>query len=280
MSLYSPYQSPRNRNLNNPEGNDDDDNDDEIKLASFLFCLVGIGYLFPFSALTQPADYWSLLFPSFHVEFSITAIYMYTNLVSLAILVFFCPSNSNFSRKIVLGFVGQLLVLVIVPSSYFLHLDEISNAICILGLTALVAIITAFLDSAVIALSTQYPLRVQETFQLGVGVSTLIGSVYRDVTKLAFPPSMLVESSLFYFYGGAATIGVCLWAFQRLLSLKISQKALSRAKQQQEQQKQQQSFQVTNNNNNPTTELSCLIGNNNKHDVVAIPPPPPPTKKW
>jgi equilibrative nucleoside transporter 1/2/3 len=45
--------------------------------------------------------------------------------------------------------------------------------------------------------------------QLGIGVSTLIGSVYRVVTKLAFPPGQVVESSLLYFYSGSATLVVC-----------------------------------------------------------------------
>jgi hypothetical protein len=47
------------------------------------------------------------------------------------------------------------------------------------------------------------------SLQLGIGVSTLIGSVYRVVTKLAFPPGQVVESSLLYFYSGSATLVVC-----------------------------------------------------------------------
>mmetsp|Transcript_19862 Transcript_19862/g.29845 ORF Transcript_19862/g.29845 Transcript_19862/m.29845 type:complete len:448 (+) Transcript_19862:119-1462(+) len=241
-----------------------DCDNDETSLASFLFCLVGIGYLFPFSALTQPADYWSLLFPSFNIEFTITATYMYTNLLGLAVLVFFCPSNGNFSWRIVWGFIGQLLVLLLVPSSYFLHLDETSNYFVILGSTALVAIITAFLDSAVIALSTQYPIQVQESLQLGVGVSTLIGSIYRDVTKLAFPSSMLVKSSLLYFYAGAGTIGLCLWAFRRLSSLRISQKVLLS-----DTKLQQKSTANSDTNSNIATETSCLLGNSEEGTVLA-----------
>mgnify|MGYP001376592802 CR=1 FL=1 len=31
--------------------------------ASMYLMAIGIGYLFPFSALTQPVDYWNYLFP-------------------------------------------------------------------------------------------------------------------------------------------------------------------------------------------------------------------------
>jgi equilibrative nucleoside transporter 1/2/3 len=208
---------------------EEQDYQSQVREACVLFTIVGVGYLFPFSALTQPIDYWNLLFPDFNMEFPLTALYMWTNLIMLGALVFGSQGTPHFTRRIVGGFIGQLLVLVAVPTSYFFHFDEGANIIAILGLTVVAAIVTAFIDSSLIALVSQYPLRVQEYFQLGVGVSTLIGSVYRDITKLAFPPDAIVESSLLYFYTGAATIGVCILAYYRLLQLPISKQCLARA---------------------------------------------------
>lgn len=48
--------------------------EDEETKAYYLFAAIGIGYLFPFSALTQPVDYWAILFPDFNVEFSLTVV--------------------------------------------------------------------------------------------------------------------------------------------------------------------------------------------------------------
>ena len=200
----------------------------ELTEACILFSIVGVGYLFPFSALTQPVDYWQLLFPDFNIEFPMTTLYMYTNLVSLTALVFW-GGTPNFTQRIVGGFVGQLVVLIFVPTSYFFQLDEISNEWAVLGATAAAAIVTAFIDSCVIALASQYPLRVQEYFQFGVGLSTLIGSIYRDVTKILFPPDRIVESSLLYFYSGAATIALCIVSYYRLMQLDMSKKCLARA---------------------------------------------------
>ena len=59
----------------------------ELTEACVHFSIVGVGYLFPFSALTQPVDYWQLLFPDFNIEFPLTTIYMYTNLCMLTLLV-------------------------------------------------------------------------------------------------------------------------------------------------------------------------------------------------
>ena len=76
----------------------------EVREACFLFAVVGIGYLFPFSALTQPVDYWNLLFPDFNIEFPLTTLYMWSNLIMLAMLVFL-GGRPNFTRRIVGGFV-------------------------------------------------------------------------------------------------------------------------------------------------------------------------------
>ena len=87
---------------------------DEFK-ASLYFAAIGVGYLFPFSALTQPVDYWHMLFPQFDVDLDITACYMWVNLIALGLIVFCASSEPNYSVRIVSGFVGQLIILVVVP---------------------------------------------------------------------------------------------------------------------------------------------------------------------
>ncbi len=198
----------------------------EERLASWLFVAIGVGYLFPFSALTQPVDYWTLLFPDFDVEFLITAVYMWFNLLLLGYLVFLGDDNPSYELRIYGGFLGQFLALVVVPSSYFLGLSEDMNLVVITCSTAFAAAVSALIDSCAISLSAQYPLACQEALQLGIGVSTLIGSVYRIITKGAFPTSMMVQSSLLYFYSGAVTIIVCVVCFWYLMSMDISKRSI------------------------------------------------------
>lgn len=195
----------------------------EERLASALFALVGIGYLFPFSALTQPVDYWKMLFPDYNIEFALTSTFMYTNLAFLALIVVLL-GKPWYAGRIVGGFAGQLVVLAFIPTSYFFMTSESANAVAVLGGTAAVAVATALIDSATIALVSQYPLRVQESFQLGVGLSSLIGSFYRDLTKLVFPADQLVVSTLIYFYTGALTIALCILAYFKVMRLEISKK--------------------------------------------------------
>jgi equilibrative nucleoside transporter 1/2/3 len=219
-----------------------------LNVACACFALVGVGYLFPFSALTLPIDYWNHLFPDFNIDFAITSIFIYCNLSMLALLVAvstqtetatanrpvqqrdqgkLSASTLMMSKRIIGGFVGQFIVMVFVPSSYFFGFTESHDKTAILTATAFAAISTAFLDSSMMSLASQFPVRVQEYFQLGVGLSSLIGSIYRDFTKLVMPPSAIVGSSLFYFYVGAFTVLACILAFMYALKLPISRQCLS-----------------------------------------------------
>ena len=60
----------------------------DLNLCCALFACVGVGYLFPFSALTQPVDYWKKVFPDHNIEFPLVTLYMWTNLICLFVVVF------------------------------------------------------------------------------------------------------------------------------------------------------------------------------------------------
>ena len=126
----------------------------ELRLAYSLLAAVGVGYLFAFSALTQPVDYWNLLFPDFNIEFSISTLYVWVNLIVLAAIVAF-GGDPIIKTRMNTGFYGQLLVLLILPSSWFLDLGETINYWLVLVCTLFVAVVTAFTASAAISLTAQ-----------------------------------------------------------------------------------------------------------------------------
>ena len=114
--------------------------------------------------------------------------FLWVNIIVLTLVVFY-GGVPNYTQRIVIGFAGQLIVLVIVPSSYFLYLRETPNYRLIMISTGVAAAATALIDSCAIAFSSHYPREVQTSFQIGIGFSTLIGSIYRLVTKKLFPAS-------------------------------------------------------------------------------------------
>ncbi|KAF0700114.1 Aste57867_9345 [Aphanomyces stellatus] len=193
----------------------------QLMVLNIVFALIGIGYLFPFSALTQPVDYWKKVFPSYNIEFSITCIYLYSNLLALGLVVAFGPTKVSYTRRIVGGFAGQFIALVFVPLAYHLFEVETVHMAAVLAATAFAAIATAFLDSCVMSLVAKYPVQAQASLQFGIGLSILIGSVYRDFTKLLFSAESVVASSALYFFTGAVTVGICIASYFVLQRLPV-----------------------------------------------------------
>ena len=81
---------------------------DVAHTARAMFIAIGIGYPFPFSALTQPVDYWTL-FQTFDVEFWY-AVYMWTNLILLFLIAVFMAVLSQIMICASTGFLGQFFV--------------------------------------------------------------------------------------------------------------------------------------------------------------------------
>jgi hypothetical protein len=79
---------------------------------------------------------------------------MWVNLIVLTLLVFF-GGDPVYKNRIYGGFLGQLVVLLVVPSSWYLHLGESSNYVIVMGCTTVAAIVTAFIDSCAISFSAQ-----------------------------------------------------------------------------------------------------------------------------
>lgn len=201
----------------------------ELRLACFFCAFVGVGYLFPFSALTQCPDFWKFVFPDENVLFILTCVYMHVNIATLGLIViFFQNFQPNYTQRIVGGFIGQFISMVGLPISYGLTNDSYSFFWWVIIMTALAATSTAWIDSCAISFSALYPLPVQESLQLGIGISSLIGAIYRIISKAlvgsaeSSEGTSLVMSTYLYFAAGGLSIVLCIFMFFRLKALNIS----------------------------------------------------------
>lgn len=201
------------------------ENVNELRVVWYLVVLIGIGYLFPLSALVQPIDFWNMVFPGFNIDFPITTLYMWTNLIVLGSIVFM-GRKPSYTFRIIGGFIGQLLVLVTVPTMYFFEKSEHDYYVVVMTTTAIAAMVTASVDSVAISFASQFPSVGIEALQLGIGLSSLIGCLYRVFTKLVLPNDT-VTSTVIYFYSGALTILICIIGYYVLLTLPITQKSMS-----------------------------------------------------
>ncbi|RHY75131.1 hypothetical protein DYB38_013517 [Aphanomyces astaci] len=205
--------------------------DKDLSKASFLFMVLGFGYLFPYHALAQPVDYWHLLFPTFDVDFEISWAY---NIASVTTLFFIAWVGGKqwYTGRIVGGFVTQVLVLTILPVSYLVLTSERENLVMVLGCTVIVSVATSFLDSSVFSMANLFPPGAGiESVQLGMGFSMVVTSFYRMTTKAFFPANAIVEATMLYFLVGAVTVGCGIVAYFALLSLPLTRTSLTRATQ-------------------------------------------------
>ena len=61
-----------------------------IAAREVIFIAVGVGYLFPFLALSMPVDYWAELFPDHgDMDATISGIYFVTNLTTQVLISYF-----------------------------------------------------------------------------------------------------------------------------------------------------------------------------------------------
>jgi equilibrative nucleoside transporter 1/2/3 len=193
--------------------------------ACVYMTLIGMGYLFPISALWSAFDYWKVVFPGQNVEFEITCVYQLFCCVT--VLCLSLTSDISFSDRIIGGFCGQFICIAIIFGLLWVDLDQDILFYLLLCITAMVATATGFLDSALLSFCSQYSHeagQMQAAMQIGVGFSSDVSVYYRDITKLAVAHP--VSSASAYFVITLLTLLVCLSAYVKLLGLPFSEAVL------------------------------------------------------
>lgn len=79
-----------------------------------IFVLLGCGFLFPYNSFITAVDYFSYLYPKYHVEFSFPAVYTISLFATMGLMVKWGRSYS-FGARIVGSFVCFLVAMIAVP---------------------------------------------------------------------------------------------------------------------------------------------------------------------
>ena len=188
----------------------------------YKMMIIGVGYLFPMCALFAAFDYWKILFAEREksIEFDIMVVYQSSSV--LTVLGLSLVSSMDMHLRIVGGFVGQFIALLLISLfplfSYYIPTSVLYPTLMIL--TLCMAIATGFLDSALLCFNSQYSPRMQEALQIGIGCSIFASVLYRDLTKMI--GSNIVESSIIYFICSLLTVLACLWNYISLLRHPVS----------------------------------------------------------
>jgi len=187
--------------------------------AKVCMLAIGIGYLFPISAIWAAFDYWKVLFPDSNIEFVVTVVYQIGSVGTVAILSL--TDSFSLRRRIVGGFAGQFVCLAFILSFRWLHVAPAMLYQLLLGLVLVCSVATGYLDSALLALCSQYTSNMQQYLQIGIGFGTLVSVIYRDLTKLLMAHD-IADATCAYFSIALVTVLVCLGAYRLLMTLPMS----------------------------------------------------------
>lgn len=191
----------------------------EKRLGHICITIIGIGYLFPISAIWAAFDYWEVLFPGQNIEFPVSVVYQVGSVLTVALLSL--SHKVQLGPRIMGGFSGQFLCLGGIFAFRWLTISKAVLLNTLFALVALCSVATGYLDSALLALCSQYTSEMQQYLQIGIGLGTLVSVLYRDVTKLVLSGDVADATSM-YFAVALVTVLICITSYKMLMRLPMS----------------------------------------------------------
>jgi len=182
--------------------------------------VIGIGYLFPISAIWAAFDYWKVLFPDSNIEFVVTGVYQVGSMVTVALITLF-STRGDLGKRILGGFGGQFVCLGAILSFRWAAVENDELFYPLLLSVLLCSVATGYLDSALFAVCSQYQNDMQRFLQIGIGLGTMVSVFYRDLTKLIMSRDVADATSL-YFVVALATVILCISCYRLLMRLEVS----------------------------------------------------------
>jgi len=181
--------------------------------------MIGIGYLFPIAAIWAAFDYWKVMFPDINIEFPVTVVYQVVSVLAVALLSL--SKSLTLGPRIIGGFCGQFVCLAIILILLWTGLAKAALLTLLLVIVTLDAVATGYLDSALMALCSQYSSKMQQCLQIGIGFGTVVSVIYRDITKIVLAGDV-ADATTAFFCIALMTVCACLASYRMLMSLPIS----------------------------------------------------------
>lgn len=198
------------------------------RLVYWIFLLMGTGLLFPWNTIITAVDYFSVLYPSHHVNFAFGLAY---NIPSIPILLLLINYGSKFSSTVrsFTAFTVYALVLISFPILPLLGLEPGTMYSLTLFGVLLTGISGATLFGDLFGLAANFTPAETQAIMAGNGVAGLAVAIIRLVTKASLPetPVGIATSALIYFLLAAAVVVSCILGLYILLGLPYTKAAVS-----------------------------------------------------
>jgi len=222
--------------------------EDKYNLVWIIFCILGVGILFPWNAFLSAYDYFHAEYPKYPIQFALSLAFNYPSIVLLFISVKFGPKLS-FGGRIIFGFLIDLLILCAVPVLVPNFSRELSFRL-LLVLVFVTGGAGAILSGGVMGLAAIFPPKYIGAVMSGNGVAGIISILIRIITKVSLKgtPRDNALSADIYFGLAGLTMLICIVAYIALTRVPYSKYYITNF----ENQKQKKDQYGVNDKNNVT----------------------------
>ncbi|KAI5082220.1 hypothetical protein GOP47_0001963 [Adiantum capillus-veneris] len=148
--------------------------EDTFNLAYWIFFLLGAGYLVPWNAFITAIDYFELLYPSGHIDYLFSIVYMIPSVVCILLMTFFghrIPAALRVNTGLVL-FIA-MLVLVPVMGAFFIDNAKGTQATYVITIfaAALNGVSDALVQGSIVGSAGELPPRYMQAVISGTAAS-------------------------------------------------------------------------------------------------------------
>ncbi|KAI5082626.1 hypothetical protein GOP47_0002369 [Adiantum capillus-veneris] len=202
--------------------------EDTFNLAYWIFFLLGAGYLVPWNAFITAIDYFELLYPSGHIDYLFSIVYMIPSVVCILLMTFFghrIPAALRVNTGLVL-FIA-MLVLVPVMGAFFIDNAKGTQATYVITIfaAALNGVSDALVQGSIVGSAGELPPRYMQAVISGTAASGVLISVLRLISRAVMPQTQsgIEASAYLYFIVSTVIMVLCIVCYNLVGKLPVLQ---------------------------------------------------------
>lgn len=185
----------------------------ESMVAVLCCMLIGTGVMLPWNAFLTAYDFFVHIYAGFPFEFALGCFYNAAGSLVLFACIFLGKYLGSLGQRLAVAFTLDFLMLGLVPV-LAIFVEESLSVWLVLSATAVTGAVTAVSFGASISLAALFGPKSIAACMAGNGVSGLVVSVIRIVTKVTVPATRAgdITSAVAYFATAAVIVLVCIVA--------------------------------------------------------------------
>uniref|UniRef100_A0A6B2L5L7 Equilibrative nucleoside transporter 1 n=1 Tax=Arcella intermedia TaxID=1963864 RepID=A0A6B2L5L7_9EUKA len=183
---------------------------------------LGLGYLTPYQMIVSCIDYFMVLFPDTQVQYYIAWTYCLANAMGY-VPILHIGARFSFDSRIYSSFVVFSVILLLI--SALVVFDSMKFWV-LMVVSPIIGLTDALIQPAIASYASIFPENYIVAFNIGNGISGIVATIIRVITKLLIPSNIKI-SSLIYFVVGLLISMSCLFVHYFSTRTPYAQKQLS-----------------------------------------------------